>query len=400
MAARPRSAMARGSPSTTCGSPPTAPWTRPTPRSAWRACTPAPPPMRCWRASRTICSISARISAGRATIRTTAGLRVQPSQVERLEQEIDALNASLKPLDSFVLPGGTAASAYLHLARTIVRRAERLTTQLAGEQPVNRCAIHYLNRLSDHLFVLARYLNDGGAADVLWVPGANRDDLSTAVEVGRSPAVDGAHRRCDARSHTSQGGCHEGGCQRAGACGGDGDSGRAGRDTSLDAGDGDEHRRHHLARSGRDLRADRRRGERQRLRPDHGLRARRGGAVRRRRRELGHRRRRPHHHPAYAARPDLPFRQSGHGRRRGVLAEPGDQAEQDAGVHLHPVRLDAREHRSDGHRDRRHDGPAEDSREPGADPGAELSRRRRRVGGRPEGRHGARGRRRPRLRAG
>jgi cob(I)alamin adenosyltransferase len=102
------------------------------------------------------------------------GLRIEPSQVERLEQEIDALNASLRPLDSFVLPGGTAASAYLHLARTIVRRAERLTTQLAGEQPVNRFAVHYLNRLSDHLFVLARYLNDGGAADVLWVPGANR----------------------------------------------------------------------------------------------------------------------------------------------------------------------------------------------------------------------------------
>jgi cob(I)alamin adenosyltransferase len=102
------------------------------------------------------------------------GLRMQPSQVLRLEQEIDALNASLKPLDSFVLPGGTAASAHLHLARTVVRRAERLTTQLAGEQPVNRSAIHYLNRLSDHLFVLARYLNDGGAADVLWVPGANR----------------------------------------------------------------------------------------------------------------------------------------------------------------------------------------------------------------------------------
>ena len=103
------------------------------------------------------------------------GLRVQPSQVERLEQEIDALNASLKPLDSFVLPGGTAASTHLHLARTVVRRAERLTTQLAGREPVNRSAIHYLNRLSDHLFVLARYLNDGGAADVLWVPGANRE---------------------------------------------------------------------------------------------------------------------------------------------------------------------------------------------------------------------------------
>jgi cob(I)alamin adenosyltransferase len=102
------------------------------------------------------------------------GLRVQSSQVERLEQEIDALNASLKPLDSFVLPGGTPASAHLHLARTVVRRAERLTAQLAGEQPVNQFALHYLNRLSDHLFVLARYLNDGGAADVLWVPGAHR----------------------------------------------------------------------------------------------------------------------------------------------------------------------------------------------------------------------------------
>ena len=77
-------------------------------------------------------------------------------------------------VDSFVLPGGTAASAHLHLARTIVRRAERLTAQLAGEQSVNRYALHYLNRLSDHLFVLSRYLNDGGAADVLWVPGANR----------------------------------------------------------------------------------------------------------------------------------------------------------------------------------------------------------------------------------
>jgi cob(I)alamin adenosyltransferase len=104
----------------------------------------------------------------------SAGLRVQPSQVERLEQEIDALNADLTPLESFVLPGGTAASAHLHLARTIVRRAERLTTELAETQALNPSALHYLNRLSDHLFVLARHLNDGGAADVLWVPGAHR----------------------------------------------------------------------------------------------------------------------------------------------------------------------------------------------------------------------------------
>jgi cob(I)alamin adenosyltransferase len=101
-------------------------------------------------------------------------MRIQPSQVERLEQEIDALNADLTPLESFVLPGGSAASAHLHLARTIVRRAERLTTELAETQALNPSALHYLNRLSDHLFVLARHLNDGGSADVLWLPGANR----------------------------------------------------------------------------------------------------------------------------------------------------------------------------------------------------------------------------------
>jgi cob(I)alamin adenosyltransferase len=101
-------------------------------------------------------------------------LRMQPAQVERLEQEIDGLNAALQPLESFVLPGGRPAAAYLHQARTVVRRAERLTTELAARQPVNPIAIRYLNRLSDHLFVLGRYLNDKGAADVLWVPGANR----------------------------------------------------------------------------------------------------------------------------------------------------------------------------------------------------------------------------------
>ena len=92
----------------------------------------------------------------------------------RLEDEIDALNVALKPLDSFVLPGGTPAAAFLHQARTVVRRAERLTTELATGAPVNPEAVRYLNRLSDHLFVLARYLNDKGAGDVLWVPGANR----------------------------------------------------------------------------------------------------------------------------------------------------------------------------------------------------------------------------------
>jgi cob(I)alamin adenosyltransferase len=101
-------------------------------------------------------------------------LRIQARQVTRLEDEIDALNVALKPLDSFVLPGGTPAAAFLHQARTVVRRAERLTTELATGAPVNPEAVRYLNRLSDHLFVLARYLNDKGAGDVLWVPGANR----------------------------------------------------------------------------------------------------------------------------------------------------------------------------------------------------------------------------------
>ncbi|MEX0697511.1 MAG: cob(I)yrinic acid a,c-diamide adenosyltransferase [Dongiaceae bacterium] len=101
-------------------------------------------------------------------------LRIAPSQVLRLEQEIDRLNAELKPLESFVLPGGSPAAAYLHLARTVARRAERAMTELAATQPVNPEAIKYMNRLSDHLFVLARYLNDKGAADVLWMPGANR----------------------------------------------------------------------------------------------------------------------------------------------------------------------------------------------------------------------------------
>ena len=101
-------------------------------------------------------------------------LRIVQPQVDRLEREIDRLNAGLAPLDSFVLPGGSAAAAYLHLARTVVRRAERQITELAVDQPVNPLAVKYVNRLSDHLFVLARFVNDGGRADVLWRPGANR----------------------------------------------------------------------------------------------------------------------------------------------------------------------------------------------------------------------------------
>jgi cob(I)alamin adenosyltransferase len=106
--------------------------------------------------------------------RSEGRLRVDEAQVTRLEREIDAMNESLAPLNSFVLPGGTPAAAYLHLARTITRRAERLIVELAGAEPVNEAAIRYINRLSDHLFVAARFANDKGAKDVLWVPGQNR----------------------------------------------------------------------------------------------------------------------------------------------------------------------------------------------------------------------------------
>lgn len=103
-----------------------------------------------------------------------APLRISEAQVTRLESEIDSMNAELQPLDSFVLPGGVAAGSWLHLARTVARRAEREITALAAAEPVNDYAVRYINRLSDHMFVLARYLNDKGAADVLWVPGENR----------------------------------------------------------------------------------------------------------------------------------------------------------------------------------------------------------------------------------
>ena len=103
-------------------------------------------------------------------------LRVVASQVERLERDIDSLNEKLAPLTSFVLPGGTAGAAYLHLARTICRRAERMVVELAArpDEPVGDAAIQYLNRLSDFLFVASRAANSNGADDVLWVPGQNR----------------------------------------------------------------------------------------------------------------------------------------------------------------------------------------------------------------------------------
>ena len=101
-------------------------------------------------------------------------LRIVPAQVEWLEQAIDAANESLEPLTSFVLPGGSEAAARLHVARATVRRAERALTALAEAEPVNPAALHYINRLSDYLFVLARVQNDHGKADVKWTPGANR----------------------------------------------------------------------------------------------------------------------------------------------------------------------------------------------------------------------------------
>jgi cob(I)alamin adenosyltransferase len=103
-------------------------------------------------------------------------LRIVIAQVERLERDIDTLNADLAPLRSFVLPGGSRAAAALHLARTISRRAERMMVKLARAEPdrVGRPALLYMNRLSDFLFVASRYVNSKGEGDVLWVPGKNR----------------------------------------------------------------------------------------------------------------------------------------------------------------------------------------------------------------------------------
>src|SRR5690348_142699 len=106
--------------------------------------------------------------------RAEGRLRVSESQVTRLEQEIDAMNALLAPLNSFVLPGGTPLAAQLHVARTIVRRGERLIAELGTHETLNPALIKYINRLSDHLFVASRAANDNGNKDVLWTPGANR----------------------------------------------------------------------------------------------------------------------------------------------------------------------------------------------------------------------------------
>jgi cob(I)alamin adenosyltransferase len=102
-------------------------------------------------------------------------LRVSEHQVAWIEDKIDSLNAALTPLDSFVLPGGSNASAHLHHARTVIRRAERYMAEIAYQEPVNPAALKYANRLSDLLFVLARYLNQRGRAEMLWRPGLHRD---------------------------------------------------------------------------------------------------------------------------------------------------------------------------------------------------------------------------------
>lgn len=101
-------------------------------------------------------------------------LRMTAAQVTRLETEIDEMNDALEPLRSFILPGGSALAAHLHLCRTVSRRAERLSVELATMETVNEAAVKYLNRLSDWFFVASRIANDDGRADVLWVPGANR----------------------------------------------------------------------------------------------------------------------------------------------------------------------------------------------------------------------------------
>ncbi|WP_299970938.1 cob(I)yrinic acid a,c-diamide adenosyltransferase [uncultured Roseobacter sp.] len=101
-------------------------------------------------------------------------LRMVDSQVSRLESEIDAMNTELEPLRSFILPGGSALAAHLHVCRTVSRRAERLSVELATMEAINPAAVKYLNRLSDWFFVAARMANNAGKDDVLWIPGANR----------------------------------------------------------------------------------------------------------------------------------------------------------------------------------------------------------------------------------
>jgi cob(I)alamin adenosyltransferase len=118
--------------------------------------------------------LGADLSAPEDGRKAEGRLRIAEAQVERLEREIDSMNEKLAPLTSFILPGGSALSAHLHLARAIARRAEAAMVALAASEQINPAALRYANRLSDHLFVMARSANDGGLGDVLWVPGATR----------------------------------------------------------------------------------------------------------------------------------------------------------------------------------------------------------------------------------
>jgi cob(I)alamin adenosyltransferase len=130
-------------------------------------------------------------------------LRVSERQVMWIEERIDAFNAALTPLDSFVLPGGSYAAAHLHHARTVVRRAERYMTEIAYQEPVNPAALKYANRLSDLLFVLARYVNERGRADIVWRPGLaslGADGFAELIEFTSSPRVPPSERsRCCTR---------------------------------------------------------------------------------------------------------------------------------------------------------------------------------------------------------
>lgn len=119
--------------------------------------------------------LGADLSAPEDGRKSEGRLRISGAQVERLEREIDTMNEKLSPLTSFVLPGGTALAAHLHLARAIARRAEAAMVALAAQEKINQAALRYANRLSDHLFVMARAANnDNGMGDVLWIPGENR----------------------------------------------------------------------------------------------------------------------------------------------------------------------------------------------------------------------------------
>jgi cob(I)alamin adenosyltransferase len=127
-----------------------------------------------WAEFKTIYSISGDLCRPEREHRKVEPLRVSERQVTWIEERIDAFNAALAPLDSFVLPGGSPAAAHLHPARTVVRRAERYMTEIAYQEPVNPAALKYANRLFDLLFALARYVNERGRADIIWRPGLHR----------------------------------------------------------------------------------------------------------------------------------------------------------------------------------------------------------------------------------